>query len=117
MYIIIIKFSSSNREYIIILKRIFDEKNEEIIVYINIDFDVNFIDESLLFLENFYDRMRNCKLITMRDIVDERIIDRQIDFLIYVRVINESIKLFNTHAYINKNIEVDVILNMNELNY
>lgn len=117
MHVIIIKFSSSNRDYVFILERIFDKKNEKIVICIDINSSVNFIDESLLFSNNFYDRMRNCKSIIMRDIVDERIIDRQIDSFIYVRVINDTIILFNAHAYINKNIEVDVILNMNELNY
>ena len=70
-----------------------------------------------MFSKKLYNCIRNCKFIIVQDIVDKRIIDKQIDFSIYIRVINKAIKLFNVHVYINKNINANVILNINKLNY
>ena len=95
----------------------FNEKNDKIAIYIDINSRVNFIDKLLLFSSNLYSRIRNCKFIIVRDIVEERIVDRQIDFSIYIRAINETIKFFNTYIYISKSIEIDVILNINKLSY
>ena len=81
LHIIIIKASFSNRDYVIIQKRIF--KNfiiNNTAICINIESEVNFINESFLFFNNFYERLKNCASITVRDINDERIIDRQLIF-------------------------------------
>ena len=117
MHVITIKPSSSNRKYITIQRRVFNNKNDEIAIYIDTNLEINFIDKSLLFLSNLYERIRNCQLITVYNIVEKRIVDRQIDFSIYIRVINETIKLFNTYIYISKDIEVNVILDINKLDY
>ena len=117
MHVVTIKSSSSNREYTTIQRRLFDNNNDEIVICIDIDSRVNFIDKTLLSSKNLYNRIRNCKLITVRDIVDERIVDRQIDLSIYVRAINKAIKLFNIYIYINKSIEINIILGINKLDY
>ena len=53
LHVIIIKFSSSNREYITIQERLFENTNDETSICIDIESDVSFIDESLLSQNNF----------------------------------------------------------------
>ena len=118
LHIIIIKTFFSNREYVIIQKRIFDDVNENnVIICIDIESKINFIDENFLLQDNLYEKLKICISITIRDINDERIINRQIDLFIYIIDINDIIKLLNAHVYVNKNIETKIVLNMNELKH
>ena len=117
LHVITIKFSSSDREYVTIQERLFENTDDEISICIDIKSNVSFIDESLLLQSNFWNRLKNCVSIIVKDIIDEKIIDRQLNLLIYLVVTNEAIKLLNAHAYVFKDINADVILKMNELNY
>ena len=118
LHIIIIKTSSSDRDYVIIQKRIFEDFIiNDTAICIDIESKINFIDENLLFFDNFYERLKNCASITVRNINDERIVDRQLNFFIYIINIKNDVKLLNVHVYVNKSIEADVILNMNELKH
>ena len=77
LHVIIIKASSSNREYATIQKRIFDDVDvNNLIICINIESEINFIDENLLFSNNLYEKLKNCSSITVRDINDERIMNK-----------------------------------------
>ena len=113
LHIVIIKFFSSDREYVTIQNRLFDNIDDEISICIDINSNVNFIDESLLSQNN----LRNCFSIIVKNIINEKVVDQQLNFLIYFIATNEIVKLLNVHAYVFKNIEIDVILNMNELNH
>ena len=52
LHVIIIRESLSERDYVIIQTRLYDKNNEKIFVCIDIDFNVNFVDESLLSKDN-----------------------------------------------------------------
>ena len=118
LHVIIIKAFSSNREYAIIQKRIFDDVDvNNLIICIDIESEINFINENFLLSNNLYEKLKNCSSITVRDINDERIMNKQINFFIYIINIQNDIKLFNVHVYVSKNIEINVILSMNELKH
>ena len=53
LHVVIIKFFSSNREYVTIQNRLFDSIDDETSICIDTNLDVNFIDESLLPQNNF----------------------------------------------------------------
>ena len=115
LHVIIIRESLSKREYIIIQTRLYNENNEKIFVCIDIDFNVNFIDEFLLSKIFFINRLHNCHSIIVRNIVDKRIVDKQMNIFLYIIIIDESLKRLNVKTYINKNIQTNVILDMVEL--
>ena len=115
LHVIIIRKSSSKREYVIIQTRLYDENNEKIFVCIDIDFNVNFIDESLLSKDNFWNRLHNCHSIIVRNIANERIVDKQMNIFLYITTINESLKRLEIKTYVNINIQTNVILDINEL--
>ena len=115
LHVITIRESSSKREYVIIQTRLYDENNEKIFVCINIDFNVNFIDEFLLSKDNFWNRLHNCHSIIVRDIADERIVDKQMNIFLLITVTDDIVKRIEIKIYVNKNIKAKVILNMNEL--
>ena len=115
LHVIIIRESSSKREYVIIQTRLYDQNNEKIFICIDIDFNVNFIDESLLSKSNFENRLHNCHSIIVRNIANERIVDKQMNILLYITTIDESLKRFEIKTYVNKNIQTNVIFDMNEL--
>ena len=52
----------------------------------------------------------------MRNIVNERIVDQQINISLYVIVIDDTMKRIEIKIYVNKNIKTNVILKMNEFN-
>ena len=76
LYVIIIKSSSSNREYVTIQNRLFENVDDETSKYIDIDSNVNFIDESFLSQNNFWNRLKNCISIIVKNIIDEKIVDK-----------------------------------------
>ena len=51
----------------------------------------------------------------MRDIADERIVDQQMNIFLYVIAIDDTTKRIEIKIYVSKNIKIDVILSMNEL--
>ena len=59
--------------------------------------------------------MHNCHPITVRDIADERIVDKQMNIPLFVTATDDTMKRIKTKVYVNKEIKVDVILDMNEL--
>ena len=115
LHVIIIRESSSKREYVTIQTRLYDESNEKISVCIDIDFNVNFIDEFLLSEDNFWSRLHNCHSIIVRNIANERIVDKQMNIFLYITTIDESLKRLEIKTYVNKNIQTDVIFDLNEL--
>ena len=52
----------------------------------------------------------------MRDIVNERIVDRQMNIFLFLIATNDSIKRMNFKVYVNKSIQTNVILDIHELN-
>ena len=117
LHIVIIRDSFSKREYVIIQTLLYDETNEAILVCIDTSFNVNFIDEFLFFKnQNLWNRFHNCHSIIIRDIANERIVDRQMNIFLFFIATNDSIKRINFKTYVNKNIQTSVILDMNELN-
>ena len=52
----------------------------------------------------------------IRDIVNERIINRRMNILLFFIVTNDLIKRINFKTYINKDIQTNVIFDMNKLN-
>ena len=114
LHVIIIRESSSKREYVTIQTRLYDENNEKIFVCIDIDFNVNFIDESLLSKNNFWNRLHNCHSIIVRNIANKRIVDKQMNIFLYITTIDESMKRLKIKTYVNKNIQTNVFLDMNE---
>ena len=54
-------------------------------------------------------------LVIVRDIFDERIVDKQIHLLIHVKSSDDVSKTIETTSYIIKNIKTEVILNINIL--
>ena len=115
LHVITIRESSSKREYVIIQTRLYDEINENISICIDTEFSVNFIDKFLLSENNLWNRLHNCHSITVRSIADERIVDQQMNILMYVIATDDTTKRIEIKIYVNKSIKVDVILNMNEL--
>ena len=115
LHVIIIRESSSKREYVIIQTRLYDQNNEKISICIDTDFSVNFIDESLLSENNLWNRLHNCHSIIVRDIANKRIVDKQMNIFLYITTIDESLKRLEVKTYVNKDIQTDVILDMNEL--
>ena len=117
LHVITIRDSFSKREYIIIQTSLYDEINEAIFVCIDTSFNVNFIDE-FLFSKNqsLWNILHNCHSIIIRDIASERIVDRQINISLFFIATNDSIKRINFKIYVNKSIQTNVILNINELN-
>ena len=115
LHVVIIRESSSEREYVTIQTRLYDENNEKISVCIDIDFNVNFIDEFLLPKDNLWNRLHNCHSIIVRDIADERIVDKQMNIFLLIIVTDDIVKRIEIKIYVNKNIKAKIILNMNEL--
>ena len=58
--------------------------------------------------------MHNYHSIIIRNIVNERIIDKQINIFLYIITINESLKRLKIKIYVNKNIQTNVIFDINE---
>ena len=115
LHVVTIRESSSKREYVIIQTRLYDENNEEISICIDTDFSVNFIDETLLSEDNLWSRLHNCHSIIVRDIANERIVDKQMNIFLYITTIDESLKRLEVKTYVNKDIQADVIFDMNKL--
>ena len=114
LHVITIRESSPKREYVTIQARLYDEINENISICIDTEFNVNFIDKFLLPEDNLWNRLHNCHPITVRSIANERIVDQQMNIFMYVIVIDDTTKQIEIKIYVNKNIKIDVILNMNE---
>ena len=53
LHVVIIKFFSSDREYVTIQNRLFDSIDDETSICIDTNSNINFIDESLLSQSNF----------------------------------------------------------------
>ena len=115
LHVVIIRESSSEREYVTIQTRLYDENNEKIFVCIDTDFSVSFIDEFLLPKGNLWSRLHNCHSIIVRDIADERIVDKQMNISLFVIVTDDIVKRIKVKVYVSKSIKAKVILNMNEL--
>ena len=73
------------------------------------------MNESLLSLENLFDRLISTSLVIVRDIFDERIVDKQIHLSIHVIDSEDIVKTIETTLYIIKEIKIEVILDMNIL--
>ena len=116
LHVNIIRDSFSKHEYIIIQILLYNETNETIFVCIDTNTNVNFIDEFLFFKnQNLWNKFHNCHSITIRDIVSERIVDRQINIFLFFIATNDLIKRINFKTYVNKNIQTNVIFDMNKL--
>ena len=97
------------KEYIIFDIKIDNFIENFIAIYINIDSEINFINEFLLFKNiNFYDRLIIVFLIIIYKIIDDKICDKRIYIRVYFIGINE---IFETMLYIIKEIKANVILN------
>ena len=115
LHVVTIRDFSSEREYVIMQTRFYIENNDEILICIDTESSVNFIDESFLSANNLWNRLHNCHSITIRDIVDERIVNKQINISLFVIIIDDSMKRIDYKVYVSKSIKVEIILDINEL--
>ena len=77
---------------------------------------MSFMNESLLSQSiNLFDRLISISLVTVRDIFDERIVDKQIHLLIHVKSSDDITKTIETTSYVTKSIKIKVILDINVL--
>ena len=106
----------SPNDYTTFQGRLFDNNEKEKSVCADIEFEVSFMNESLLSQGiNLFDRLISTPLVTVRDISDERIVDKQIHFLIHVKSSEDITKTIETTSYITKSIKAEIILDMNVL--
>ena len=108
------EIKSLSNDYATFQDRLFNEKSNTFICA-DIESEVSFINESLLSQSiNLFDRLVSTSLVTVRDIFDERIVDKQIYILIHVKS-RDDIKTIEATSYITKEIKIEVVLDMNVL--
>lgn len=104
----------SNKYAIFKIKFFQDNNNQEqIIVCIDTKLDTNFINKFLLFKSNLYKRLDIVLLVIVQNIVNQKIINKQIHLSINVIEANKII--LETCSYIIKDIKVNIILDNNIL--
>ncbi len=104
----------SNR-YAILKEKLFQDNNnlEQIVVCANTRLDPSFIDKFLLSKNNLYRRLNIVLSIIVQDIVNKKIVDKQIYLSIYI--IDANNVILEARLYIIKNIKIDIILDNNVL--
>ena len=105
----------SSNDYVTFQKKLFDNEKETS-VCADIEFEVSFINESLLPQDiNLFDRLISTPLVTVRGISDERIVDKQIHLPIHIKSSDDVTKTIEATLYVFKDIKAEVILDMNVL--
>ena len=105
----------SSNDYITFQEKLFDNEAKEIFVCADIEFEVSFMNESLLSQDiNLFEPLIFTLLVTIRDISDERIVDKQIHLFIHVKS-SDDVKIIEITSYVAKRIKVRVILVINVL--
>jgi len=102
----------SNR-YAIFKTKLFDNNNV-VIVCANSNFKTSFINKLLLLKDvNLYKRLNTILLVIVQDIVDKKIIDKQMHLSIYIIDANKVV--LEARLYVTKDIKAGVILDNNIL--
>ena len=102
-------------DYAIFQSRLFDNNANKTFICADIESEVSFMNESLLFLGNLFDRLISTSSVTMRGISDERIVDKQIHLSIHVTDSDDIAKNIETTSYVTKDIKTEVIIDINVL--
>lgn len=79
-----------------------------IIVYANINSNTSFINELLLLKDNLYKCLDTISFVVVQNIVNKRIVDKQMHLPIYIIDVNEVI--LKARLYVIKDIKVVIIL-------
>ena len=79
-----------------------------IIVYANINSNTSFINELLLLKDNLYKCLDTISFVVVQNIVNKRIVDKQMHLSIYIIDVNEVI--LKARLYVIKDIKVVIIL-------
>ena len=112
------EIKSLSNNYITFQARLFNNNSEtnESSICANIEFEVSFMNESLLSQSiNLFGRLISTPLVTIRDISEERIVDKQIQLSIHVTDSDDIAKTIETTLYVIKSIKAEVILEINIL--
>ncbi len=104
-----------SNKYAIFKKKLFQDNNnqEQIVVCTNTKLGTSFINKFLLFKDNLYKRLDIVLLVIVQDIVDKKIVDKQMYLSIYVVEVDKII--LEACFYIIKDIKVDITLDNNVL--
>jgi len=90
------------------------QNQKSIVICVNSRLKTSFINELLLLKNaNLYERLETILSIIVRDIVNEKIIDKDMHSFIYIVNINKVV--LEAHLYVTRDIKANVILNNNVL--
>ena len=100
-----------------ILKKIYiifqitlNNNSNNIIVYADSDFKINFMNISLLFYDiNLYNKFNTIVFIIMRNIIDEKMMNKRYILDINI-IIDNKIIILKIYSYIIKSIKTEIIL-------
>ena len=111
----IYEIKTLSNDYATLQSRLFNNESN-IFICADTGFEVSFMNESLLSQDiNLFERLIFTSLVTIRDISDERIVDKQIHLSIYVTGSDDITKTIEATSYVTKRIKVEVMLDMNIL--
>jgi len=100
-------------KYTIFKAKLFDN-NDIVIVCVDSNLETSFINELLLSKDtNLYKRLETILSIIVRDIVDKKIVDKQMHLSIYIIDANKVV--LEARFYVTKDIKADIILGNNVL--